>query len=183
MRDLANQNIIRRKGAVLGRLRIFLLALMLVFVFVVIFQLKSQSTSGGSESANLIDAPKGLTPVKLADVANVSGGIDLSKNTISLSDVRYGGSASGTATRTFGDGSFSLTVSATLPNPKGDRYQVWLINGSEVKDAGFMEGSGSSWSVVFRDKDKYSKFNNVWVTREITSEGGKPELHVLEGSF
>lgn len=183
MRDLANQSIIRRKGMVLKRTWIFALVFVLVVVFLASLLLNSSDTSSGGDSANLKDAPKGLKPVKLAEVVSTGGGIDLSKNSATLSDVKYGGLASGTATRTFGDGSFSLSVSATLPDPKGDKYQVWLTNGSEVKNAGFMNGSGKSWSVVFRDKDIYSKFNEVWVTRELTTEGNQPETHVLEGSF
>ncbi len=183
MRDLANQSIIRRKSTAIGRIWIFVVAILIVIVLVAIFQLKSGSSMGGTESVNLSDAPKGLTPVKLADVADISGGINLSKNTISLTDVKHGGSASGTTTRTFGDGSYSLSVSATLPDPKGDKYQVWLTNGSAVKNAGFMNGSKNSWSLVFNDKDLYSKYNEIWLTREITMEDGKPETHVLEGSF
>lgn len=186
MRDLANQSILRRRRISARSSRFFLtVAIVIVAIWAVAWKLNGQSTSLGGEAAYLKDAPKGLTPVKVSGAAvDADLGINLSSGTAKLGDVKYGGSASGSATRTYGDGSYSLSVTATLPDPKGgDKYQVWLYDGSVPFDAGFMSGSKNSWSLVFRDKDKYSSYETVWVTREITTEDGKPETKILAGSF
>jgi len=186
MRDLANQSIIRRRRVSPKTSGLFIIITVLVFLIMVVsWKLNGLTTSSGGDSAYLKDAPKGLTPVKVDGAAiEADAGLNVSTGGITLSDVKYGGTANGTASRTFGAGTYSLSVTATLPDTKGgDRYQVWLSNGSGVFDAGFMNGSKTSWSLVFNDKDKYSSYKSVWVTREITTEDGKPEQKVLVGSF
>ena len=161
-------------------------AFLVVAVVAVLFLVKQKISSGsfiGGGSSELVDAQHGLTPVSVGASGITNGGVNLSSGSATFKDVKYGGQATATATRTFGAGSYSLSVNATLPNPSGDRYQVWLVNGGEIKDAGFMSGSGKSWRLVFNDSSKYSSYNTIWITREITTEGGKPEQHVLEGSF
>ncbi len=162
----------------------FKVAVVVILVLGLLFIIKQKISSGsfiGDGSSGLSDAPHGLTPVSVSGVAD--GGVNLSSDSATFKDVKYGGKASASATRTYGAGSFSLTVNATLPNPQGDKYQVWLVSGGQVRDAGFMSGSGGSWSLVFNDSNKYSAYNTIWITREITTEDEKPEQHVLEGSF
>lgn len=184
MRDLANQSIIRKKSLALKKAWILVPVFLLIIVILVISIFKSGGTSSGGDSANLRDAPKGLVPVKInGGLVSTAGGINLTTNSATLSDVK-GGGFSGTATRTYGDGSYSLSVSATLPNPKGEfKYEVWLVGGSSIKEVGVMNGSGSSWSIVFNDKDTYSSYREVWVTRQLTTTIGKPENKVLVGNF
>lgn len=184
MRDLANQSLIRRKTVPTVKKRPILAIFIVLAIVAVIWKLNGSGVSSSGESAYLKDAPKGLTPVKVAGAAvDADTGINLSTGTITLSPVASGSSSTGSATRTFGDGNYILSVDVTLPDPKGQKYQVWLYDGATPVDAGFMNGSGTSWNVVFRDKDKYSSFRTVWVTKEITSEDGEPELKVLTGSF
>ena len=160
---------------------------MLVIVVIgVLFLIKLKTGTGGfigGGTYEFKEAPRGLTPVKVDSSDVSSGGVNLSAGSASFEDVKYGGSAKASATRTFGAGSLSISVNATLPDPDGNRYQVWLVNGGQLKDAGFMKGSGSSWSLVYNDSDKYASYSGIWITREITTEDGKPEQHVLEGSF
>ena len=98
-------------------------------------------------------------------------------------DVSSGESATATASRKFGDGSYNLTVNATLPDPVGNVYQVWIVGGDESHLAGDMQGSGKSWSLSFNDVDDYSNLDGIWISREITKQDNKPEKHILEGSF
>lgn len=185
MRDLAYQNTLVRPKRSLP-MPLIKAAFLVIAVIAVLLLVKQKISSGsfiGGGSSELVDAQHGLIPVSVGASNVTSGGVNLSSGSASFRDVKYGGQAKASATRTFGTGSYSLSVSATLPNPSGDKYQVWLVNGDQVKDAGFLSGSGSSWSLVFNDSGKYSSYNTIWITREITTEGGKPEQHVLEGSF
>lgn len=185
MRDLASQGFRDKSNSFNSPQFVKVLGIAIVvggLLFVIKSLFLDKSLGGGAQV--LRDAPTNLKPVSVNwDGVDVEGGIDLTNQSATLADVKYGGSASATATRTFGDGSYSLSVSATLPDSKGDRYQVWLVSGASVKDAGFMEGAKSSWSLIFRDKDLYKGYNTVWITREITTEDGEPEQRVMEGTF
>lgn len=183
MRDLAQQNLTKRPDAKGAALRILAIALIVIGV---VFVIKSGFIFGGGSSSSVVlqNAPNGLKAVSYGG-SDISGaGVDLKTDYVDFRNVS-GASASATATRTYGDGAFALSVNATLPDPKGgDKYQVWLAAGDSVVDAGIMDGAKNSWSLVFRDTDKYSsKYNQIWITREITTNDGKPEKHILEGSF
>ncbi|MCR4324296.1 MAG: hypothetical protein NUV69_01265 [Candidatus Curtissbacteria bacterium] len=163
--------------------KIFIIVAFILGVFFAVTSTFNISTPGGS-AVVLREAPRGLTPVggssELSGVAE--GGVELTKQTATLQDVEYGGEARGSATRSFGGGTYILTVSATLPDPTNNLYQVWLANGSQALPIDYMSGSKNSWSLSLRDTDKYSNYREIWITREITKDS-KPELHVLEGSF
>lgn len=182
MRDLAQQNLTKRPDARSARIKILIIAAIVVGA---IFVIKSGFASGGGSGSSVIlqNAPNGLKAVSYGGSDVSKAGIDLKTDSANFRNVS-GDSAKATATRTYGDGSFALTVNATLPDPRGgDKYQVWLV-GEEVVDAGIMDGAKNSWSLLFRDKDKYSSaYNQIWITREITTNDGKPEKHILEGSF
>lgn len=184
MRDLAQQSYSRTKYQIPGS--IVRIALLLVIVIVLLFAIRFVVSVGGigGSSVQLRDAPKGLTPVSLSgDVVSTDEGIDLAIESATFQNVSdVSGTAS--ASRKYGDGSFSMTVKATLPDPKGNPYQVWIVGDGEVTLAGTMNGAGGSWGLVFNDRDKnFSKMDKVWITREITSIDNKPEKHILEGSF
>lgn len=185
MRDLARQNLITRKRHLLS-VPAFKFIFTAIVVVGVLFLIKNVTSGGGVSSGDsaVYDAPKNLTPVSLEssslDISD--SGVQLDSDAITLSAVSNLG-GSGNARRTFGGGSFSLSVSATLPDPKGNKYQVWITNGTNIKDAGFMSGSKTSWSLTFRDSKNYSTYNEIWVTQEITTEDAKPETHRLEGNF
>lgn len=182
MRDLARQGIIRRRSSLTKNFKI---VAVVVFAAVFVFFAGRNllfGTSVSSDSSLVKDAPKGLTPVKIGAVLEGESGLHLSTDDVNLRNVKEGGTAS--ATRTYGDGSYVLSVNATLPDPKGNRYQVWLSDGTNVFDAGFMNGSKTAWTLIFRDKDNFSKsYDEVWITREITTEDEKPELVVMRGTF
>lgn len=183
MRDLAQRSYNRENLDFKKKARVIVFLIIIIGLF---FLLKdkfySPLTSVGS-SQGLKDAPKGLTPVQIGEnLVSAKEGVNLKTDTASFTNVSEGAAAA-TAVRKYGDGSYSLVVNAALPDPKGNRYQVWIVGGGKSFDAGFLNGKDSSWTQVFRDKDYYSKHDEIWITREITTEDGKPEKHILEGSF
>lgn len=186
MRDLARQNLITRKKHILS-IPAFKFISIAVLVVVILVVAKNVTSGGGivtSADSAVHDAPNNLTPVSLeSSTLDISdSGVQLDSDSITLTAVS-GLGGSGNARRTFGGGSFSLSVSATLPDPKGNKYQVWITNGTNIKDAGFMTGSKTSWSLTFRDNKNYSNYREIWITQEITTEDAKPETHRLEGNF
>jgi hypothetical protein len=185
MRDLAQMGSSKKRVSVPPR--ILPIAVIVIVVVAVLYFVAARINIGGiggsSSGVTLQEAPKSLTPVKVDGApVDVSGGVTLSSSSATFKNVSEE-SATATATRVFGNGSYSLTVSATLPDPVGSKYQVWLVGGGQTLSAGFMDGSKTSWSLTLRDKDKYSTMSEIWITKEITAEDGKPERHILEGSF
>jgi hypothetical protein len=158
--------------------------IVLVILFVVRFGLNlGGGVRVGGSSVTLREAPRGLTPVAVDGQSDaVSGGVDLATQSASFSDVKYGGGASATATRSFGGGTYILNVSANLPDPVNTSYQVWLVGGGEIVPIDYMRGSGTSWSLSLRASDNYSNYDGIWITLERTKDD-LVEEHVLEGSF
>ena len=184
MRDLSNMPV-GTNSAPRGR-RIVRLILFLALILVVFHLARSQFSSGGDGGGDVIlmEAPRGLVPValegNLVDVA--AGGVDLLTESATLADVKYGGEAKATATRSFGGGIYKLSVNATLPDPKNVNYQVWLVSPENVLPIDYMRGLGTSWSLSLRSEDKYSRYEGIWITLE-RNKDDLPEEHVMEGSF
>lgn len=185
MRDLAQSHSFLPKKSSKFPPRILRIILIVIVISAIVYFVISKVGGGASgDSESLHDAPAGLTPVEVSGApVSVANGVNLSSDTITLKNVAGADGGTATATRVYGNGGYTLTVNATLPDPHANRYQVWLSDGTKVYDANFMEGSKTSWSDTFRDTDKYSKVKNIWITREITSEDNKPERHIMEGSF
>ncbi len=189
MRDLAQVKTSKKK--INSSPKILLIGIIVVIVVAVLYIIASKINVGGigGSSAGVVlkDAPKNLTPVAVDRTpvgVDTGGGVELSSGSATFTNVSDD-SASATATRVFGNGLYTLTVSATLPDPKGSKYQVWLVGGGKTLNAGFMDGDSTKtdWSLTFRDKDNYSTLSEIWITKEITTEDGKPERHILEGRF
>lgn len=179
MRDLSKSNFSGRKRVSRRLLYIFTGVLVVVLI---VYGLSMLFGAGGSSSGvTLRDAPTDLKPVEAGE-AKIEGGIDLKTEKASFKDVKYGGSASATATRAFGGGVYSLTVTANLPDPKNTNYQVWLVGSAGPVSIDYMRGSKTTWSLNLRDSDKFSKYKGIWITLERTRDD-LPEEHVLEGSF
>jgi hypothetical protein len=183
MRDLAKQNFSSRKPIYKSRLaRILLVILVLVGIFYVARSQINFGSSGGS-SITLQEAPRNLTPIAVDGVENITeGGVDLVSQNATFKDVKWGGEAKATATRSFGGGTYILSVNATLPDPKNTFYEVWLVGGGSVIPIDFMTGSKNSWNLNLRSGDKYSKYSGIWITLERTKDE-LPEEHILEGNF
>lgn len=186
MKDLAAQDYSSKSKVTISRGAIKLAGFAILILFAIFFvksKLSSGSSSGGSNaSINLSEAPRGLTPVSV-DNSNLSAkGVDLASQNASMKIVRSEISGSAKATRSYGGGTFILLVSATLPDPKANSYEVWLTDGTKIVPVDFMHGSGTSWSLELNDSDKYSKLNEIWITLERTKDS-KPEEHYVEGSF
>ena len=184
MRDLANQSYISGRNNFSRLIKSVVLAFVLV-AGIWFFSQRSANPSLTSGPVVLRDAPKGLVPVSLPDdlisagqAVNLKTGKAVFSNVSDEAEV-----ARATAVRKYGDGTFTLTVEANLPDPKNLKYQVWIVGSGEFFDAGFMNGSGTDWTLIFRDKDYYSKYSQILITREITNNDGKPEKHILEGNF
>lgn len=184
MRDLANQPYGQKKATASKFLR--RITVLTLGAFAILTAGKLFFSAGGvisGQSQVLRDAPTGLKPVEAdTDTLPSDEGVTLTSQTselVAVSDV----GASGTAKRTFGAGTYSLDIDTNLPDPKGNNYGVWLYDGSEVLLVDYLRGSGNSWGYNLRDKDKYSSFNQIWITLEITKNDTKPEKHILEGSW
>ncbi|KKR77927.1 MAG: hypothetical protein UU23_C0007G0005 [Candidatus Curtissbacteria bacterium GW2011_GWA1_40_9] len=186
MRDLARQNLRTRSRSEKNYPRALRLGIVVALIVGVVLFVNSGvglPIVGGSD-VMLRDAQHGLIPVEVSDgPIGVEGGIDLISNKATFRNVGNI-KASASAERVYGAGSFTMTVNATFSGEKGHRYQVWFTDGSAQADAGFMEGSGNSWTLVFRDKDKgYSDMDGIWITDELTTEDNRAEKHLLEGTF
>ena len=185
MRDLANQSY-SQKGSktdpkFLRRVLVLTFGVIAVLVIGKLFFSAGSVISG--QSVVLRDAPTGLKPVEADSDNSVSDkGVTLTSQTARLVNVAEGG-GSGTAKRTFGANTYSLDVDTNLPDPKGNNYGVWLTDGAEVLLVDYLRGSGSSWGYELKDKDKYSGFDQIWITLGITKNDTKPEKHILEGSW
>ncbi len=161
--------------------------MILIVIVILIVVLKSVLSIGGGSSNSAVvlrEAPHGLKPVDVgSSVTSTSqSGTNMRTQTISLKDVKYGGDATATATRSYGGGLFILTVNATLPDPKNTYYQVWLVGSNGPVPIDFMQGSGTSWSLTLRDQDKFSQNDGIWITLQ-RAKDNKVEEHVMEGSF
>lgn len=181
MRDLANRSYDGRDKGLPKSVKFLVLV---ALVLSALFFLKDRFFSWGvsSSSVTLRDAPKGLTPVDVSETVSFDDeGISLVTERATFVNVS-GDNAKASATRKYGDGTYSLSVNATLPVVVGDKYQVWIAT-NPAKLAGTLTGAGGSFSLIFRDTDKYSKVDQIWITREITDNDEKPERHILEGSF
>lgn len=183
MRDLASQDF-KKKSKSFTSKTILRLILIILVVGGVVYLARGRLifNAGGGSSITLRDAPGGLTGVSVSGTGYSNKGVDLKTQKATLKDVKYGGEASGIATRSFGGGTYILSVEATLPDPKNTNYEVWLVSGEDVLPVDFMTGSKKSWSLSLRDTDKYSSYDRIMVTLERTKDN-LPEERVLEGSF
>ena len=183
MRDLANLPI----GSS-SRTRRYKRIILVIFLlgnvgFLGYFFLLNRGIESGGRGLVLQEAPRGLKPVDVAGAnLDVEGGVDLATESASMQDVKYGGEARATVTRSFGGGTYILSVEAQLPDPKNTNYQVWLVGAAGPLPIDYMRGTGTSWSLSLRDQDKYSKYNGIWITLERTKDAIAEE-HVMEGSF
>lgn len=161
-------------------------AVIVVLVAAAIFWGAKRLNLVGSSTASvtLREAPRGLTPVAVDEDSTqvTQGGVNLASQSVTLTDVKYGGEAKATATRSFGGGVYSLNVDATLPDPVNTDYQVWLVGDGGATPIDYMRGSKTSWSLSLRDSDKYSAYDGIWITLERTRDEIAEE-RVMEGSF
>lgn len=107
---------------------------------------------------------------------------------VALRDVT-GGSASGLATRKFDETGFSHTLLAALPDPaSGSFYEGWMVRGKEgdedfsVIRSGRLRSSKGGFLLEFSTDRDLTDHPTVVVTEERVDDG-KPEDHLLEGSF
>lgn len=186
MRDLAKQDFTsnRRKLNLKVFLRVFLFfaAVLGILVFIKFYSPFSKSLS--ASSVVLKEAPRGLKPITAGGSGEInSEGVNLTSKNATFTDVRYKGAAKATAKRMYGAGTYLLSVSATLPDPEGNKYGLWLVGDGDVFLVDYLKGSKTSWGLELSDKDKYPHYDGIWITLERMWEDENPEEHVLEGSF
>lgn len=145
---------------------------------------KLNVTGSSSPSVTLREAQRGLLPVTLSDEHEqlTAGAVNLSSQKATLADLRYGGKAKATASRSYGGSIYRLTVDATLPDPVNTNYQVWIVGGGEVIPVEFMRGSGTKWTISVSADAGYANYDGIWITLERTRDE-IPEEHIMEGSF
>lgn len=97
---------------------------------------------------------------------------------------------SGTATRSFNGTTFTHTVTASIGDPAaGKFYEGWLVmktaGGPKFFSTGKLTKKGATYTLTYTAAQNYPDHNDVVITEETLSQGldGKPEAHVLEGSF
>lgn len=100
-----------------------------------------------------------------------------------------GKDATAIATRTFSQGTFTVTVLADLPVPnKGEFYQGWIIKGEKgdkdykVLTLGRLSVAKGGYIVEFKASQDYSGYERVVVSRESIADREIEET-VLEGVF
>ncbi|MBU1082833.1 hypothetical protein KKE14_00090 [Patescibacteria group bacterium] len=94
----------------------------------------------------------------------------------------------GSATRSFDGQTFIHTVEATLSDPaEGKFYEGWLVvpNSEGFFSTGKLTKDGDKWKLTYASDYDESIYALVVITEETLADGldGKPETHVLEGSF
>ncbi len=182
MRDLSRS--FNQKNNI-GNRRIIRILAFGVVVFAVILIVKNflEDSGGIGGPVTLKDAPFGLLPVNVPNT-NISGaGVNLTSEKTTLKDVKYGGDATATATRSYGGGIYRLEINATMPDPKNVVYQVWLIGSAGAVPIDIMKGSKTSWSLSLADTDKFSNYRGILITLQRDKTTGIPEEHVMEGTF
>ena len=186
MRDLSKTPLgnPRRRSSPLRRLKKLLALVLLVLLIFLIARLWLNLGNSSGSAIILREAARGLVPVELSNQHEqlTSKAVDLVTQRAILVDVKYDGRAAATATRSFGGGTYILTVEATLPDPKNVSYQVWVTGGGEVIPIDYMRGEKTNWSLSVRTGDEFSNYDGIWITLERTKDE-IPEEHVMEGSF
>jgi len=112
-----------------------------------------------------IDVPEGVDRANLEDVS--------------------GGGGTGVATRDMVNGKFVHSVIAALPDPEaGMFYEGWLVNTvtDDVVSTGTFRIAKGGFILDFTSSTDLTDHNQVVVTLEKVDDG-KPETHVLEGTF
>mgnify|MGYP001572747719 CR=1 FL=1 len=96
---------------------------------------------------------------------------------------------SGIATKSFDGKKFVHMLEASVSDPaEGKFYEGWLVDKQPTLrffSTGRMIKQGDVYSLTFTADMDYPDYNDVVITEETESLGldGKPEAHVLEGSF
>lgn len=93
---------------------------------------------------------------------------------------------SGVATRVVNDAKFTHTVTADIEDPaEGKFYEGWLVDGRSFFSTGKMIKDDGQYYLEYISDEDQSAFDQVVITEETLADGldGKPEAHVLEGSF
>lgn len=182
MRDLAAQGFSSNKKKKPIAKLVIVVVLACVLFYILTNFLKLGSSAGGS-SIKLSEAPRGLAPVGVNGAADITqGGVELKTQTTKLKLAKGDFTGSATASRSFGGGTYVLSVDATLQDPVGQSYAVWLAGDTGPILIDYMKGVKNSWNLSIRTNDKYSNLNEIWITLERVKDN-KAEEHLLEGSF
>ncbi len=93
----------------------------------------------------------------------------------------------GIATRKYDGEKFSTAVRAQLSDPPKEKfYESWLVsNGGSFISTGKLENAGNAYESRFSSDKNLISYKKVVITEETEANGldGKPETHILKGSF
>ena len=113
-------------------------------------------------------------------------------STINLEAPLATGTQLGTATRSYKDNTYSITLSANLNAPtEGSHYEGWIVRLSPFKTmsiGSLSEVEAGSWAITYSEtspQTDYEEFSTIIITEEIGTQ--TPEIpnatHILEGTF
>lgn len=142
---------------------------------------------GGFYLYKNLKIPKALpTPTPSTTKSEIQGLFDYvipeDLDSIELKDVS-GGEGRGIATRKFENNLFTHAVLTDLPDlTSNEFYEGWLTMGDKFISTGKLRIAKGGFLLEFNSATDYSNYNGVVITREKLNDG-KPETHVLEGSF
>jgi len=94
-------------------------------------------------------------------------------------------SETGTAKRTFKEGTYTLEIDTNLENQPGEYYTAWLIrlNPFTNINLGTLEQGDLSYTEENSETD-YKAFTEIIITLESTPDAQIPDKnHIIEGSF
>ncbi len=93
----------------------------------------------------------------------------------------------GIAKRAFDGNRYTFEVKADLPElPEGKFYEGWLVKGGKAFiSSGNVSKVGSEYFMEFTTGQGIGVYKEIVITEETVDDGydGKPETHLLEGSF
>ncbi len=153
---------------------------LIIIIAGVSFFLLYQNKNGGQEPQRSSDK---------SEVPQPSAQPEQTVETTQLTAVG-GYTGSGTANRDYNGKTFVHLVVAQLPDPaSGKFYEGWLVKKQPtltfISTGKLEKEGGDDFVLLFTSETDYSDYNDVVITEETESLGldGKPEAHVLEGSF
>ena len=162
-----------------------LLFLVLVVGLMYFFDVRKRNVSEVAGPEPVQEARPTPSSAKI-DIQEQQKAVEQSRETTTLTDVT-GGSSTGTATRSFDGSNFLHTLSTQLPSSgSGQFYEGWLV--SETSDPKVISSGRLSvlqsgqYALVFNSSTNLFSHPQVVVTLE-SRDDGRPETHILEGSF
>lgn len=121
-------------------------------------------------------------PADSVDIENIDPQYETEANLVA----EPGYQASGVADRSYDGTTFTHSVMAEIQDPaEGKFFEGWIVGPSVISTGKMTKQADGSWRIDFESDQDLTDHNKVVITEETEADGldGKPETHVLEGSF